>query len=751
MANALVPSKLACSSSDEVEVSGAAQSRRPAAKRTNVEVLEEGGQKLTLAFLVGKLNGRWRPELHGEAKACKAARQSASKAAKDYNLAGLSADIDRVVGVAIVRGWRCVRGAASHADTYALMKASEAFHKKRSGHRFLEHEIIDAAFTQAADNTFLHVPSDVVARPASISGRQILQQLLGARAVAVPTKGRTVGSVLSLGALLDAWTAEYGVARGNSLAWPVVGVLAAAMASGTWYGDVSVRHRRQLPLDNTLAPLLPSIGQMRQFVLMDVDLVQPPEGNLASGQVWDEKKGTKNRFHPEHVLASLRAGQNLGDKAKLKDQLLASLRFWHPQSWQAMCSRLQPTRIVPHKSTYRRSVVKTDLAAMLARRAWYAANGPTYRYLAYDASPQRGLEFFATVERVVRRGAVQAAVSSGQLPAVEARVLPLAMLGSGRMGLAEKLQAHIHQVWLEYGPAAADVRKANCDVRQCLSDMGTELGIADARDVVAECIGQQDEGGASDADVGYLYPLAMVVPGPQHIIDTATQRSLEALPWWPDWQRSAKAMCQWLRGAGHRQLLQERLRAAAGGQPDVVQEQVRSLNTSCDSFAQWRWKTLATVTRDLARKASAVVAACSGIQTASELSSRDGGAAATFLTAAQDPQFWTRVSALSTLVAPMASFSAWIRGCDCHETERLAGKVVQCDWSGCRASRLASRLGIAFEELDNLRSQFSGMPDGPDMVRAASCLLASLRMKMDWLEHEPYLIWQAAVIGSMAM
>ena len=159
--------------------------------------------------------------------------------------------------------------------------------------------------------------------------------------------------------------------------------------------------------------------------------------------------------------------------------------------------------------------------------------------------------------------------------------------------------------------------------------MGIELGIADTRDVVAQCIGQPGQHVEPQGDVGFLYPLALVVPGPQHIIDIATQRGLEALPWWPEWQRSAKAVCQWLWPAGHRQLLEQLLRAA-GGDADALQAQIKTLATSCDSFAHWRWKTLATVTRDLVRTQEAVVSATSGIQAASELSSRDGGVAATF-------------------------------------------------------------------------------------------------------------------------
>ena len=246
---------------------------------------------------------------------------------------------------------------------------------------------------------------------------------------------------------------------------------------------------------------------------------------------------------------------------------MASLRWFFPRNWESVVANFAARKVdsaAASKWAQRRNVIRMDLASRLDRRAWYKANGPTYRYLAYDASPQRGHEYFVTVERVVRRCDVDVA-SGTTMPPIESRLLPLCVLGCGRMGLAEKAQAHIHQVWLDYGPAISDVRAANLDVRQCLSDMGTELGIADARDVVGECIGQRVEGVGS---CSHLYPLALTVPGPQHIIDTSLQRGLQALPWWPEWQRSAKATCQFLRG-NRLALLQERVRSW-GGQPDLI-------------------------------------------------------------------------------------------------------------------------------------------------------------------------------------
>ena len=115
-----------------------------------------------------------------------------------------------------------------------------------------------------------------------------------------------------------------------------------------------------------------------------------------------------------------------------------------------------------------------------------------FRYLAYDASPQRGIELFATVERVVTVDAC------GNTVLVRERRLPLVTLGHGRASLSDKIQAHVYQTWLEYGSRLKHLRRANVVVRQCLSDMGTELGLVDAADVTPMCACTNEADGGGD-------------------------------------------------------------------------------------------------------------------------------------------------------------------------------------------------------------------------------------------------------------
>jgi len=292
--------------------------------------------------------------------------------------------------------------------------------------------------------------------------------------------------------------------------------------------------------------------------------------------------------------------------------------------------------VKPSRWTLARKRVSLDMAMMLWRRSWAACAGPVCRYVAFDASPQRGREIFATVERVVKLEDIAAWVNSpdGQLPPAEDRRLPLCTLGALRMGLAEKLQTHVQQVWLEYGPGLEEVRATTAAARQCLSDQGTELAIADAPDLLGECLGQID---GQARQRGPLYPKAICVPGPQHIIDGALQSALSTLPWWPAWNRQAKPVCQRLHAKDHREMLASFL-------PDTLDSVakcgfVKALDTGIDKFAQWRWKTLSNVTKALERLRPAVLASTAGVANAKELSTKDSGESGCFLAAVRDDKF----------------------------------------------------------------------------------------------------------------
>ena len=201
-------------------------------------------------------------------------------------------------------------------------------------------------------------------------------------------------------------------------------------------------------------------------------------------------------------------------------------------------------------------MVRLDFVAMDLRRRSWLETGPCSLTLAYDASPQHGVEIFNTFARrvealdpsVVRQCATFDPAAPFTDPAlwqslqVTQSILPCQVLGCGRMSVADKVAALLNQIFLEFGPDAATMRRALLSVVCALSDMAAELAIADCRDCldvflrtggVAETfVGESLGAGRSEPSVGYLFPLAMQVPGPIHIVDLVLRTALGATAWW---------------------------------------------------------------------------------------------------------------------------------------------------------------------------------------------------------------------------
>ena len=135
--------------------------------------------------------------------------------------------------------------------------------------------------------------------------------------------------------------------------------------------------------------------------------------------------------------------------------------------------------------------------------------------------------------------------------------------------------------------------------------MGTEFGIANYVDVVPAYLAKanDDSHGASQRE--FLYPLAMQVPGVLHIVDWIIHRTIEALPFYPVWQKDGKDVLQTLHSEKLRAHMQEKINNM--DIDDQKKSQLSgSLSTATGKFAQWRWRTLWNAANDLLRVEDAV-------------------------------------------------------------------------------------------------------------------------------------------------
>ena len=146
------------------------------------------------------------------------------------------------------------------------------------------------------------------------------------------------------------------------------------------------------------------------------------------------------------------------------------------------------------------------------------------------------------------------------------------------------------------------------------------------------------------------------------------------------------------------------------------------------------------VTGRLLKMKPAVRAAVSRAEPGVHYTSR-GGELGAFMTAAGDDAFWERMNWLYQVVDVLHRLSTWIKGCHCHEAERILGKSVVCQWQGCRAQGLAARVRETMGELRVLRERLmSEVEDWGDAV--VNRVMHTLQLKMAWLEHGPALVWQ---------
>ena len=700
--------------------------------------LRKDGPACVIA-IIGQEQGRWSAELtHGSA-ACRNFLERVSLAAGQERGGGGGVG-SRLVGFALMQSWRCVVDRASDCTTFSMMEASRSLFCKRAGQRYMEHPILETCILRTyAGQDYLLRPGFALGQ-ADWAGGMLRDAFLASdqsafHVVRAPT-GRQ-STVSTVKEVLLQWQSR--ISSAKVFAWPVAHVVAAALVSGDWFGDVSVKWRRSDPLDVPPPPVQPPPALLRLFLNNSEVEHLRSAGPLSLLDSRLTPKGVKP-FDLETVVSTLRSARLNASLHSTKEQLLAGLRFWYPHDWEDRLARLSPIRRIASRYTLSRCVVRLDAAMMLERREWYAdqvaeAAAPASRperYLAFDASPQHGIELFATVERLVRVDE-----PSGS---VEQRSMPLVALGQGRAGVADKLVALVHQTWLEYGPTVSRVQAANARVRSCLTDMGTELAIADSRDVVAQVLGEeagQRAPQAVDDEVSFMFPRALQIPGVQHIIDGALRAGLEGLSWWPAWSAEAKTIAQWVNNRGHRTALQGFLRR--GGQPEHL---IEDLASATDAFKQWRWKTLANVLMGLMGKESSIKAACGQVRAVSELAARDSSKAQAFLDAARSELFWKRVACLTPGVLLLYEFSMWVRGCPCHEAERKAGKAVQCQWAGCRAPELAERVKTVLAELSDEGQHRADTAWEAELRLAWLRSYSFLEWKLQWVAQDPYRIWQ---------
>ncbi len=494
-----------------------------------------------LAVIVGCPDGRWKRELTGQSDE-HVALQSAMCVAMGRE--SLAAEPDnafpQVIGIAELTSWSCPTS-ASHQ--FGVMRnALHRTYKRCKTVTCLEHAFLkvarlvepraatnyrESANSGHAASVMISDMSDSVFEVSYLDGHGAIHRR----------------RVHGLPEVLQAFNRV-----GHDLRyhiWPMWTPLATAIACRAWLVDATAIVPRQ-KLESWTPPIQPPWALRRQWLTTSqaTEFPRPPQSEVALSR---HTGVVKYGYSVRHLINAVRSSQHLRALSKLRASTLAQTRYMHPDNHEAVTATLAKRKHMdPEKSTLRRSRIKLDVASMLAHRSLTRSQPVMFRYLACDASPQKrqGHEVFVTVERVVYgqmfHGRTLADIqTSGQGPVL--RRLPMSCLGQGRAGLVDKVFAQIHQTWLEYGPGHDNVTTACWSVRQVLTDMGVEFGIADAPNLVPAYFGQD----LPDNAVGKLYPNALQVPGMRHIIDWIISDTLSSLDFWPAFESASKKIVQY--------------------------------------------------------------------------------------------------------------------------------------------------------------------------------------------------------------
>ncbi len=612
-------------------------------------------------------------------------------------VAGEGDDANHCLGIALVSGWSVASGEQRSAQARAMMRSLQDTHRRSAHVNFLCHRFFKAARL---------VP------PCALGSGPWFRRGSGEAVPPFAATGafREAGSAPAsrpegFEEVVGRWERQCGHCAGAQLhIWPTWAPLGHAIAHGVWGVDVfAVVARASGAKRSWCPPFGPSVREARRLKasLVGVRLGSPcPARALSAGSVGQRRR----TYEPATVVAAVAATRSCSDQAKARAALAASVSLLAPVVLGLRRELAAAQFSLPTQWTLRRRRVQLDIAAMVAHRAWFEMAGRTYRYVCCDASPQmhQSVEVFASAERVVPRAAV-AGRTAAQVDsdAICFRLLPLTTLGQGHTDLRNKAEALLHQTWLDYGPLAGSVRSAAADVRQVLSDMGTEAGIADSADIVDQVL--VGAAPVPPQEREHMYPLALQVPGVLHIVDWLIRESAESFPWWPRWLERCKRILQHLHGRNHRGRLCafiERTCADAENRQHLVGLLARGTGR----FAQWRWRPLERALDDLERVLPALEFCFTRFDIAQRaLAIRDGPASDALAEAVLDTGFWDQTFALQFVLRRVMPFMGWVQGCPCHEAGLLAGKRVVCQLKGMRAPALAQAVAELTADLSKGR------------------------------------------------
>lgn len=178
----------------------------------------------------------------------------------------------------------------------------------------------------------------------------------------------------------------------------------------------------------------------------------------------------RHASHDVHaVLRRIRSTMYLRNLEHDSDAKQAQLQDMFPDSWEEKLQEFKSSgRDDACSPTVRRGRVRLEQATCLVRRNDFENENTNFacRFLAADASPERGLEIFGALEDIFHMA----------INTIERRPFSLTTLGYGHASLFDKGFALLWLIFLIVGPSEAALQRYLDSVFAVLSDFGVESG-----------------------------------------------------------------------------------------------------------------------------------------------------------------------------------------------------------------------------------------------------------------------------------
>ena len=565
-------------------------------------------------------------------------------------------------------------------------------------------------------------------------------------------------------------------------------LVAFALASGELRADFSAiprRKRKEVFKDHVLFPALPdatTVSRLRQqnkklLDLSKLEFLDSPE-NLP-------KVATPMRHHHgKNALVPCRWDKNILSQAvfvtsNMKNIRKAGKTVTSVSGYASMFTgKPQDDLVLPSPTLLNVARVQVDIAAMLAYRHLYKINGPYYRFVAFDMSPQarQSFEVLNTCEITVNRQALHGIAFEDIDPAaICRRKLPIVCIAQGFADAASRTWARLHQDWCEYGSSKDCLRNALDDCYQCFTDMGCELLVNDYHDITdsfldtltlvekaAPSTGMivASKPASDPTRTGYLFKNSMRVCGPLHCIDWIIRSAMAKVPFFPVFLKRAKLIVQFFHSHRRRVFMGELAKSLGFANTDL-DAITTALANATGRFASWRWGSLVQVLDDLINLEKPLRLMTQDDTVIKQWPVKMSTATRKALVYGGSSAFWGEISCCKYLIEPLWGLHCWFKGCHCHTSEYLkAHPNFHCPFQGMRAKWAATKVQETITHYRSLQQSLHSQAfvaennpaniDGPRIFHVLGHIAASLNLKLlQWMEDLPYLLWQ--VLGRLCI